>query len=83
MAEKLEMQLDREAKKFYNEARNVQVDDVAKKVKVSEILNFYTEDFLAKAPSLGAYINRYRDVKVPEDYAVGFIAYDWTINRQP
>ena len=82
-AEKLEMQLDREAKKFFNEARNVQVDDAAKKFSVSEILDFYTQDFLAKAPSLVAYVNRYRDVKVPEDYAVGFIAYDWTINRQP
>jgi hypothetical protein len=61
----------------------VQVDDAVKNFKVSEILKFYTEDFLAKAPSLAAYVNRYREVKVPEDYAVGFIAYDWTINRQP
>ena len=82
-AEKLEMQLEREAKKFFNEVRNVQVDDAVKKFKVSEILKFYTEDFLAKAPSLAAYVNRYREVKVPENYAVDFIAYDWTINRQP
>jgi hypothetical protein len=82
-AEKLEMQLEREAKKFFNEARNVQVDDARKVFKVSEILKFYTEDFLGKAPSLAAYVNRYRDIKVPEHYAVDFIAYDWTINRQP
>ncbi len=82
-AEKLERQLEREAKKFFNEARNVQIDDAAKTFKVSEILKFYTEDFLAKAPSLAAYINRYREIKVPEDYAVDFIPYDWTINRQP
>lgn len=82
-AEKLEMQLEREAKKFFNEARNVEVDDAEKKFKVSEILKFYTEDFLANAPSLATYINRYREVKVPESYAVGFIDYDWTINRQP
>lgn len=83
VAEKLEMQLEREAKKFFNEARNVQVDNAAKIFKVSEILKFYTEDFLAKAPSLAAYVNRYRDDKIPEDYAVDFIVYDWTINRQP
>ncbi len=82
-AEKLEMQLDREATKFFNEARNVEVDVAAKMVKVSEILKFYTEDFLAKAASLSAYVNRYRVVKVPEDFAVGFIDYDWTINKQP
>ncbi len=82
-AEKLEAQLDREAKLFFNEPRNVAVDDATKTIKVSEILKFYTEDFLAQAPSLPAYINRYRDVKVPEEYRVTFFDYDWTINRQP
>jgi hypothetical protein len=82
-AARLEEQLNREAKEFYNESRNVQVDDAAKVVKVSEILKFYTDDFLSAAPSLPAYVNRYRDSKVPEDYKVEFIPYDWTINRQP
>ena len=82
-AEKLEMQLQRESKQFFNEARNVEVNDTAKTFKVSEILKFYTADFLAKAPSLAAYVNYYRDVKVPETFAVDFIAYNWTINRQP
>ena len=84
-AEKLEAQLEREAKKFFNEVRNVEVNDAAKTFKVSEILKFYTGDFLAQAASLAAYVNRYRDraVKIPENYAVDFIAYDWTINRQP
>ena len=81
--EKLEAQLDREAKLFFNEVRNVAVDEATKTIKVSEILKFYTEDFLAKAPSLSAYINRYRDVKVPGGYRVIFFDYDWTINRQP
>jgi hypothetical protein len=82
-AEKLETQLDREAKMFFNDVRNVQVNDVTKTLKVSEILKFYTPDFLAKAASLTEYVNRYRDVKVPENYTVEFIDYDWTINRAP
>jgi hypothetical protein len=81
--ERLEQQLDREARRFYNEDRNVQVDDATRTLRLSEILKFYTEDFLAEAPSLAAYVNKYRDRKVPEDYKVEFIAYDWTINRQP
>ena len=79
----LDAQLEREAKNFFNEPRNVEVNEVAKSLKVSEILRFYTPDFLAKAPSLAAYVNRYRDVKVPESYAVDFFTYDWTINRTP
>jgi len=81
--ERLNEQLDREAKLFYNESRNVQVDDANKVLRLSEILKFYTADFLAAAPSLAAYVNKYRDSKVPEDYKVEFIPYDWTINRQP
>ena len=82
-AEKLEAQLTREAKLFFNEARNVAVDDVNKSVAISEILKFYTEDFLTQSSSLIAYVNRYRDIKINEQYRVTFFNYDWTINRQP
>ncbi len=84
VAERLNAQLEREAHTFFNEARNVQVDDAAKTVAFSEILKFYTEDFLKAAPSLIVFANKYRDVKIPENYALApFIPYDWTINRQP
>ena len=83
LPERLEAQLDREAKLFFNEPRNVQVNDANRTVQLSEILKFYTEDFLRAAPSLSAYASRYRDQPVPADYAVEFIPYDWTINRQP
>lgn len=61
----------------------MQVDDARRVLRLSEILKFYTEDFLAEAPSLAAYVNKFRDHKVPDDYKVEFIPYDWTINRQP
>ena len=83
LAETLNAQLDREARLFFNETRNMMIDDRAKVLKLSEILSFYTGDFLAKAPSLAAFANRYRDRKVPESYVVEFIPYDWTLNRQP
>lgn len=83
LAERASEQLDREAAFFFNEARNVQVDDARRRIRLSEILQFYTADFLASAPSLAAFVNRYRAAKVPEAYAVEFIPYDWTINRQP
>jgi hypothetical protein len=83
LPEKLEAQLERESRLFFNEARNVTVDDAKQVVRISEILKFYTGDFLAKAPSLNVYVNKYRDKKVPESHRVEFIDYDWTINRQP
>ncbi len=83
LPEKLDQQLDREARLFYNEVRNVEVNASRRVLRLSEILDFYTADFLAKAPSLAVYVNRYRLSPVPENYTVEFIAYDWTINRQP
>lgn len=81
--EKLEAQLTREAELFFSEPRNVAVNDAAKTITLSEILKFYTEDFLAHAPTLAAYVNRYRTSKIPETHRVLFFDYDWTINRQP
>ena len=83
VAERLDAQLEREARLFLSETRNVAVDDAGRVLKLSEIFDFYTGDFLAGAPSLAAYVNRYRDFKVPEDYRVDFIPYDWTIKRRP
>jgi hypothetical protein len=82
---KLQEELQAEALRFFNEDRNVQIDKEEKEVLLSEILKFFTEDFLKKAPSLIAYANKYRDEKhqLPLDYDVDFISYDWTVNRQP
>ncbi len=83
LADTLDAQLDRESVRFFAESRNVTVNASTRTLVLSEILKFYTSDFLSKAPSLGAYVNLYRTVKVPTDYAVEFSNYDWTINRQP
>lgn len=79
----LDRVLDRQAREFFNESRNVDVDKEHRTLRLSEILKFYTGDFLKKAPSLAAYVNKYRTEKVPEDFKVEFIPYDWTVNRVP
>jgi len=81
-AETLDADLDRLAREFLDDPRNVALDPAAKVVRFSAILRFYPEDFLKAAPSLIAYANRYRDEKIPEDFRVEFIPYDWTVNKQ-
>ena len=68
------------AKAFFDESRNLQLLSEGKRARVSGILDFYTKDFLAKSPTLIAYINRYASKSIPEDYRVEFIDYDWTVN---
>lgn len=80
--ENLNAELNKEAKFFFSEPRNLRVDDAKKTIYISEILKFFTEDFVpAKAPSLHAYISKYTDTKLPSDYKIEFIDYDWTINN--
>lgn len=76
----LEAALQASAVEFFADPQHLVVDDDAREVRVSSILKFYTDDFLAKAPALIDYINRYRPAKIPSDYTVSFLPYDWTIN---
>jgi hypothetical protein len=76
-------QLETEAQRFFAEARNLRVDHASQTVYYSEILKFYTDDFLAVASSLADYASRYVDKPVPAAYATRFTPYDWTINRWP
>ncbi|MBL8518277.1 MAG: DUF547 domain-containing protein [Betaproteobacteria bacterium] len=78
----LETQLQRETVRFMNDPRHVRVDRAARTVWLSEIFDFFTADFLAVAPSLTTYANRYRAEPLPSDYAVRFIPYDWTVNAR-
>ena len=50
--------LDREARRFCNEPRNVRVDAVRRRVVLSKIFDWYADDFAGGAV---AFINRYRD----------------------
>ncbi len=81
-APRLEAQLERESRLFFSEPRNLRVNDATRTVALSEILSFYKADFLVAAPTLPAYASRYRETSVPDDYAVVFIPYDWTVNSQ-
>ncbi|MGI9274831.1 MAG: DUF547 domain-containing protein [Endozoicomonas sp.] len=77
----LDKVLEEETRKFFSEERNLRVDDQKQQVWVSEILDFFTEDFAPSAQALIPYLNRYSSRSIPEHYRVRFIPYDWTVNN--
>lgn len=81
-AERLDLELEAVAQYFFQEARNVKLEPEKQVVRFSQILQFYTEDFLKMAPSLIDYANKYREEKIPKTWKVEFIPYDWTVNKQ-
>jgi hypothetical protein len=80
-ASTLDAQLNRAARAFLGEDRNVRVDDAERTVTLSPLLQRYGADFRIAAPSLIAYVNAFRDTPVPAGYAVEFADTDWTVRR--
>ncbi len=78
----LDRQLDSAAREFIGDTRNVWVDRAKREVWLSAIFEFYTQDFLAHAPDLVAYVNRYRAAQIPADFKVRFLGYHWTVNHR-
>lgn len=77
----LDVELDQEARKFFASKEMLVVDPTNQRVRISEILNFYTREFLNKKPTLIDYINQYLDEPIPSHFEVFFLEYDWTINN--
>ena len=79
-AEALDAELELEAIAFFARTENFRVDDATRTVWLSEILSFYTADFVpAHGANLIAFANRYAARAAPTDYSVRFTPYDWTV----
>jgi hypothetical protein len=79
---KLGEQLDREARKFINEPRNVDFDPATKRLKLSHIFDWYRDDFGKEPAKVIGWINRFRaaDAQLPLDVKIDYLDYDWTLN---
>ena len=83
-AANLDAQLETETRAFFAKPENFRIDAVNRTVWLSEILKFYTEDFVpVPAKNLVAYAQRYGPRSAAADdlsgYTVRFTPYDWTI----
>jgi len=59
----------------------IKVNESKEKVEVSKIFEWYQGDFTQNVNTVLAYINQYRDKKIPSDYKVGYYEYDWSLNN--
>ena len=76
----VEEQLEAQAKRALQSPKFIRVQDSGKNVLVSEIFKWYEQDFLQEAPSVAAYISRYRQNALPEGYRLSFYTYSWDLN---
>jgi hypothetical protein len=78
-AQNLDAQLDREARIFCNEKRNVEVQPDGH-IKLSQIFDWYRGDFV----NVVAFINRYRPdgEKLSAGAKIDYFRYDWSLNSR-
>ena len=72
----LEATLEQKAKAFINNTKYNQI--AAKKVKLSNIFNWYKEDF----GDLIAFLNKYADTPINANAKISYIDYNWSLNGE-
>ncbi|MEM9672338.1 MAG: DUF547 domain-containing protein [Cyclobacteriaceae bacterium] len=81
-AEQLDEQIEEKTRQALNNPEFIRVNKGKKKVLVSKIFDWYKSDFTKDQSSVLAYINQYRDEKIPDSYKLGYYEYDWSLNDQ-
>lgn len=81
-ADQLEQQLEQQTQKAINDPIFIKVDADAQKASLSQIFSWYASDFGGNKKNVLAFINKYRDNPIAEDFAINYYTYDWTLNAQ-
>lgn len=81
MPDKVQAQLNAQTKKALNDPDFIRIDPANKKVFISQIFDWYKDDFLKSNASIREYVNRYRS-EIPADYVMDFYTYNWELNKK-
>ncbi|TBN05426.1 DUF547 domain-containing protein [Hyunsoonleella flava] len=77
----LDAQLEAQTKKAIN-GSFIQVNSKKNRVQVSQIMEWYKEDFKTKEMDEIDFINKYRTEKLEGKWKLSYFPYNWTINKQ-
>lgn len=67
--------------KCINDAQRNRIDHVNKTLRLSQIFNWYADDF-GGADKIASYVNQYTEEDV-SGYTVEFLEFDWSLNITP
>ncbi|WP_406684882.1 DUF547 domain-containing protein [Seonamhaeicola sp. MEBiC1930] len=60
----------------------LKVDTKKKRVAVSQIMEWYKEDFRMNGTTEIDFINKYRTEKIPDNFKIRYFPYNWKVNEQ-
>lgn len=78
---KLDQQLDDITSKALSNDKFIRLDPSKQRIYLSQIFEWYRQDFTILDKDLIGYINQFRQEKIPADYKVKFYEYDWSLNE--
>lgn len=79
--QRLDLQLNQITRRALNDTAFVQVDWQKRTVYLSQIFQWYREDFSQENGGVTDFINRFREEKIPADFPVSYLEYDWQLNN--
>jgi len=86
VADRLDEQLDDQARRFLNDPSRNRIDPVAGTVELSEIFKWFDEDFTRNGRSLADFLAPYltpEQVQLVRSQQPTYLDYNWTMNAQP
>lgn len=82
MPNSVQTQLDQRTKLALNDPDFIRIDQASKTAQISQIFDWYKDDFVKNAGSVRDFINAHRDNPIPADYSVSTYTYDWKLNTK-
>lgn len=82
MPESIDNQLLDQTVKSINNINFIRVNPVTKTVEVSEIFDWYKEDFIDKEGKIIDFINKFRTDKIDPQYKISYYKYNWSLNKK-
>ena len=75
----LEEQLEAQTRKAINDKKFIKVE--GDQVRISQIFEWYEEDFTRDGKSILSFLNNYRKSQLPENVKISYYPYDWSLNQ--
>lgn len=79
-AEALDKQLDEQARYAINDPSFIKRENGAGSLVVSQIFQWYGDDFRKAEGSVKAYIEKYETGRLPDEFNISYGIYDWSLN---
>ena len=77
----LEEQLNKQTRLAVNNQNFIRVNEKSKKLQLSQIFDWYKEDFVSKTSQEIDFLNKYRNDKIDNSYKISYYNYDWNLNK--